>query len=445
MIEAVGTREFSSGWEAVLRGVERAEGVDRLLYVDLLVRLPSFVKKLKGEADLALSKALEHPLPDLNLVTDTKSLPTDAKPAEVRENVVAALSLAHGEWVLDYIFRSLASEDRSQRARAELVKRLAERCILVDTWFECLLKQSALRDFAHTASPENAAARLRDIASSFADGVRNYRTRLSVTEGAGSTLAELCRELVAMGPRQSVPKNLDAAATEIARLLDEVLGIRLTLVAEPEAYAALGTLRRWWQPLPYPKSLVAALEPIVSKLLAGITFRGRAGQRSDSLASRLAECLGSSEAARTMLKKIPEHEPGLSPEIVDWLAGITRAVTAPPGAAAVLREVVDQHAIAEFAPVLLSAYEAGESLRQTPPGSLPNALSGLISAVESFARQHGLEVVGSPGQSVEYAPLLHSTVDGRVPREARVHILKPSVIRKLNNGGRDVLIKAIVR
>jgi hypothetical protein len=352
------------------------------------VRLPSFVKKLKAGANSALVKALQRPLPDLDLITDTKSLPVDAKPAEIRENVALALSLTNGDWVLGYVLRSLASEDRSQIPRTELVKRLAERCALVDEWFEGLLQQSTLRQYAQAASPDNAAARLRDIAASFADGVRNYRTRLSATETAGLRLADLCLLMVQIGPQQKIPKRLDAAGVEIVRLLDEILGVRLTLIAEPEAYAVLGTLRRWWHPLPYPKHLVEALEPIVAKLVSAIALRGRMGQRSESLASRLGECLGNPAAARMMLKSIPERERGLHPDIVDWLSGTTRAATnTAPGITAALRGVVDRQAIEDFAPLLIVAREASESLEKPVSGTLSDALSGLVSAVERFARQ----------------------------------------------------------
>jgi hypothetical protein len=279
--------DFSAGWQAVVSGVSASEGIARLLHVDLLVRLSSFVKQLKTSAHSALTNALQHPLPDLDLVTDTRLLPADAKSAEIRENIAIALSLAQGEWVLSYVFESLASEDKSQRARVELVKRLAERSSLVDDWLEGLIQQPPLRRFVQNVDPDNAAARLRDIASSLADGVRNYRTRLSATEAAGLKLANLCRLMVSTNPQRKIPRKLEGAAVEVSRLLDEVLGVRLSLIAEPEAYAVLAILRNWWQPLPYPKQLVAALDPIVAKLVSAIALRGRMGQRSDSLASRL--------------------------------------------------------------------------------------------------------------------------------------------------------------
>src|SRR5688572_13032978 len=91
--KAKDTDDFSAGWQAVVSGVSTSEGVARLLHVDLLVRLSSFVRQLKASARSALTNALQHPLPDLDLVTSTRSLPADAKPAEIRENIAIALSL----------------------------------------------------------------------------------------------------------------------------------------------------------------------------------------------------------------------------------------------------------------------------------------------------------------------------------------------------------------
>jgi hypothetical protein len=111
---------------------------------------------------------------------------------------------------------------------------------------------------------------------------------------------------------------------------------------------------------------------------------------------------------------------------------------------AALRGVADQRAIGAFAPILLIAREASEALSRGFCGTRSDTLTGLISAVESFAREHGLEVIGNPGEVVEYVPLLHTTIDDRRPNDARVRIIKPAIVHRLHDGGSEVLIKAIV-
>jgi hypothetical protein len=191
----------------LMRGLERlrewaVEGpeIDRLIAIDLLVRIPASIRKVEKFAQSLRAEALHQPLPPLSTISEKKGLPTSAKPAEIRENVAKALNQATGEWVLPYVIRALAEEDRSQRCRNALSRQVAQRISFVDQWFDSLLKEPALRDLAEKQGIDNSVTRLRDIALALGETIRMQRYRLQISVSSGRLLSELAR---AVGPDQA--------------------------------------------------------------------------------------------------------------------------------------------------------------------------------------------------------------------------------------------------
>jgi hypothetical protein len=101
----------------------------------------------------------------LSIISEKKSLPGSAKPAEVRENVAEALKDAAGDWVLPYVFKALGDEDRSQRCRLALAREIAAQEPSIDSWFERLLEGPGLCDISGRDT-EIAAGRLKDVCES---------------------------------------------------------------------------------------------------------------------------------------------------------------------------------------------------------------------------------------------------------------------------------------
>lgn len=445
LTSVIDSREFEAGFSAVGDEAKAADGVPRLLAVDLIVRLSNFVKKLKPKAEKLLADALEHELPPTSLISDTKNLPAEAKPAELRENVAVALTQASGEWVLPYILRALAEEDRSQRCRLELARQLAVRDKSVDDWFAKLGEQLSREKLATHSGFEIAVARLRNLSAALADVIRQERVLLAVSEAAGRELARLCRRIVPLPSQTAIPARLGAAAAEVARLLDELFAARLILIVEPDTYAVLEVFQRWWQPLPYPDPLETALQPILDKLVTGITWRARVGQRSEHLALRLRQAVGKTKDAQKMLTQIAATETGLFPEIDDWLRGRSRVSSSTAEAlAGALRGVASEDVTVALAPILLDAIQAEASLKSGSSEDLADSLRRLSTRIKAIASQRGLEVVGQPGDVVEYSPSAHESRSGNTPAEPRVRIVRPMVVRRRQDGGQDILVKALV-
>src|SRR5262249_46630112 len=80
----IGSDEFVRGFDCLCLAEKERVGVDRLIAVDLIVRLSKFAKKLMPKAQGALTAALATELPPSWLLVHSKSLPPVAKPAEVR-------------------------------------------------------------------------------------------------------------------------------------------------------------------------------------------------------------------------------------------------------------------------------------------------------------------------------------------------------------------------
>jgi len=441
LITSIDDPQFEVGFKGIERDVA-SEGISQLLAIDLIVRISSLAKKLKSRAKVALSAALQTELPPCSLIVETSDLPNEAKPAEVRENVAMALAYASGSWVLPYIIRSLAEEERSQRCRLELAQQLATRERSIDRWLKMLRGERALQ-WRGTPDDdvEGRVAKLRDISAALADAVRKNRSQMIATQSTGSELAALCQTIVRVD--SASPKNLSRTAVEVIKLLDEIFAVKLTLIVEPAAYSILEDFWRWWHPLPYPKPLTDALVPILGKLLTGITLRARMGQQSDALLSRLRQAYGDADAANRRLVALADDEVGLAPEIQDWLRGRSRIGSLTGDiAATALRNVANQELAGVLATLFLETHTA-KKVKEDRDDSA-NSLQRLDTIIHSAALRNGLKIVGEKGDRVEFSSLAHETVDGQVPAEPHVVLVRPMVVRQRQDGSRDVLIKALV-
>ena len=439
LLEAVDTEAFRSGVAALGDAAERERGVGRLLAVDLLVRLAGFAKKIGPEIEGRLRGALQAELPSLGLLDDAKRLPDGARPAELRENAARALRFASGGWVLPYIHRALVQEDRSQRCRVELALRLAERQDRIDEWFAGIADRSAKELSGPAGTAAGGVSRLRGLAEALRKAVAANRAGLKATTRSGAGLARLARSFVQVSAKEAVPKGLDGAAAAVAELLDEILSVELTLIVETDMYAVLESFERWWRPLPYPESLSGRLAPVFEKIATAITLRARWGQRSTDLAIRLRQCCGDRNAAARRLRKIAQDEPGLEPPIDDWLRG--KAARTPGGgsAAEAVQAVSNEDLTEAIALLLLDAEAAGREEE-----ALADRVRTLLHGVRALARRRRLEVEGEAGETVEFRPLAHRMLSGKLPPRARVKVLRPMVVRRRRDSSGEVVVKAVV-
>src|SRR5215211_521369 len=128
MQAAAARPEFQSAFNELGGICAQGHGTDQLLAIALVVRISELVKgELKVAAAEVLSKALTNQPDPFWTISDTKEVPTEAKPSEIRENIALALTHASGSWVIQYVIEALAREDKSARCRLELCRQLVLR------------------------------------------------------------------------------------------------------------------------------------------------------------------------------------------------------------------------------------------------------------------------------------------------------------------------------
>jgi hypothetical protein len=98
--------------------------------------------------------------------------------------------------------------------------------------------------------------------------------------------------------------------------------------------------------------------------------------------------------------------------------------------------------LAAIAPIILEATANEQPVQdQSDDTASLKRLTGQIKALASRLR---LEVSGTIGDIVEFTPLNHRTLTGNLPREHRVSILRPMIIRRRPDGSIDTIEKALV-
>lgn len=401
----------------------RDNEVNRLIAIDLLVRIPASIKKVARTAKPIREEALRSAIPPLSVIFEKKELPEGAEPAEVRENVAKALADASGDWVLPYSFRAF----------------IAQRTTNIDEWFDRILAENSIQNLSERLGIEVGAVRLRDIALAFAETIRVRRYRLQLTTRVGRFLSNLVRTLVPLRPRDTLPKRGTDAACAVVGLLDELLAVRLTLMDEPEFYEVLEPLRRWWGQKKYPAKLEEALTPIVDKVLAGIVFRARGGQRSESLMLRLRQAINDDSETNHKLAALAKTEAGLSPDVQDWLLRIGRKASSTGSEGSrLLTAVAEERFIRALAPAFLLAATTGAVQNDKD-------VARLTEIVKNIGTQFGLEIVGKAGDVVEFSPAAHEHIEGGTPNEHRVTLVQPPVLRRRVDGGNDIIMRGLVR
>jgi len=445
LLDNIDTGAFDSGLASISETAKSGQDIERLIAIDLLMRLAGFVKKITPKIENTLRDALQTQIPPLGLLEASNRLPEGAKSAELRENIANALRHASGDWVLPYTLEALLCEDRSQRSRVELAGRLVERENNVDNWFVSITELPVKQLVGPPDNSPQSAARLVGIVEALRKTVSENRSHLIVTSQSGPGLAKLVRAFIQISQSQTIPKGLDKAAASIADLLDEILSVKLTLIVEPEMFVVLELFERWWRPLPYPRPLLVRLAPVSEKIATAIAFRARWGHRSTDLAIRLRQSYADHNAAARRLREIAQGEQGLEPSIDDWLRGRAMRRSDGNSAAEALTAAANEDLTEAIALLLLDAVTAqGERETLSGPPSPDDRVRRLIHGVETLARRRRLEVVGEAGGIVEFRPLEHRMLSGASPRRSDVKILRPMVARRRHDGGRDVVVQAIV-
>jgi hypothetical protein len=440
-----GSPEFLQAFHQLQNDCVATRGSAQLLAIALVVRISELVKgELRASTASLLSKALTTPLDPIWIISESRNLPREAKPAEIRENVALALSYATGPWVLNYVVDALAREDKSARCRLELCRQLAIREPHISRWIE-LLNEQSWSDFLKDNTTERAG-RLRDLNIALSKIIRDRRKTIVTNVSVGPALATFMQKLIPGNSRLNRSTKLVEAGVSVLNLLDEILVTDFTLIPDADTYAPLAVLFRWWQPSSYPDKVTQALTEIVHKLISAIRLRARMGQRSETLSLRLRQALGSQAAAAEALAEVAQTERGLDATIDDWLRGNVRESSATSAAVgSLLAGSAGVEIIKSVAPLLLDCAEAMSIANHTNDPKAATELRRICSRVNSLASELNLVVAGRVSDLVEFNRTAHRTLDGSIPSEPTVRVIRPMVVRRRADGSQDIVERAIVK
>jgi hypothetical protein len=230
--------------------------------------------------------------------------------------------------------------------------------------------------------------RLRELVIAITTTLREQRNAVVVDEQAGPALAKLIQDVAPVTRRTPRGAKLVDTALALVELLDELLAIDFTLIADPDAYAPLAVVARWWSLSTYPSPIADGLRGIVRKLTSAVRLRARLGQRSENLVLRLRQALGSGDAATDALTQIAETESGLTPDMDDWLRGRARESSVTADALTSLLSRTSTPMLTDaIAPLLLDSIDATLVIAQDSASPLAGHLRRLCGRIQALAAE----------------------------------------------------------
>ena len=430
---------FLDAFDRILKFSIAGSSIDRLLAIDLLVRLPAASKKLSARAEVHLNESLRVELPPLHFVNNHSNLPKHAKPADIRENIALGLKHAQGEWVENYLLKSIVNEHQSQRTREVLINELVTRSDQLSALLETLIHSFKIL-FSHKDQPST----LLSICQAFTRVISQNRQIINVGSSSPKMLDALAGCLAKYSGKGPIPQKLEHSAIAMVGLLDELLTIDIALFIEEESYLPLRRISGWWNLRSYPRQLNSALSPIVSKITSAISIRAKMGQKSHELIGCLRNAVQDADRVSRIRSSIADST-SLIPDIDDWLRGNQRNVASRSSALQrALQSVDDEDGDVLIGNLLILSAAAMRSIDSGNVEQATNTAIAISNRIQSASLQRRLRTEGEVGDIVDYVPSAHGTSDSDIPLGHKVRLESPTVVRVREDGTRDVVIRAVV-
>jgi hypothetical protein len=252
-------------------------------------------------------------------------------------------------------------------------------------------------------------------------------------------------------------------ADELLALIHELIRARFSLATEAATYEALYVAEDWLSPRRWPAFAKSSAHAriLVADLREALTILARQGRTDATLLRLLTRAAGSEEAVRAATSQIAQ-QPGLSPEVREWLVHLGDVPRRPaPRTETLAAESQELAENAFLADLLIEAEQLARRSEIVRQEVLPEVkilaptlaaqLEGHVGqgfaiseAIRSLARRRSLEVRGRPGEVIEFSPLEHEIVDGTEAGVRYVRIRKPTVVYVRPDSVPVVVRKALV-
>lgn len=386
---------------------------------------------------------------------------------DAREYIAGMLDHAEGEWVAGWATKALLDEVGSDEVRRALAAQLLARAPTLADAFLLLAKSVPGSLHERPGRKDSDLARHRRIARLF--NVLEEAVRAARIE-SGSNLADALNAMLqATAFRFAPPKAGPEAEQETAGAAIAVLAFVSTLVrtrfsisTDPDAYAAVPRLRRWFGGQAWPHSMADALARTSQSVREAIALRARMSLPSRELLSVLVQIHEDRQVAVRLIAPVAE-QPGVPPDVQDWLRSggmpTSTRTSAPDLVEAGMRdsdELIARAGIAAAKVRVLVDGEAKAAVVRMRELQLAPEVVRPINLLVSFARtmpddlfsllsRRSIELFGEQGCVVEYDPTAHAGAGGRPVGSERVRIMASGARRVLPNGTTFVLQRATVQ
>ena len=443
LAEFVDVPIFLKGFDRLYQFATAGTALDRLLALDLLVRLPAATKKLTSRAEKHLRATLKDEIPPLSILNDSSYLPEQAKPADIRENIAIGLSYAQGEWVRNYLLTSIVNEQQSQRTRDVLLKELVTRTDTLGGLIHDLIH--AFDRYTDSAKDKNNPyLNLTSICLSLTNIISQDRQIIEIDVSSPTTLDLFARSMIKYSGKHPLPPKLEDVAIAVVRLLDEILIAEISMFVEPNSYLAIERISRWWNFRSFPSPLQLAMQPIVSKLVGAIGIRAKMGQKPQELLTCLRHAVQDPQQFIRIRNELAESA-NLAPDIDDWLRGKERRSVGRTRAwRRALKSAGQEETDQLIAGLLIYSSNLRQALEEGNDEEAKSAAIGIASRVRSAALARRLKMEGTVGTIVDYSITAHETPNAETPVGQMVRLETPMVVRTREDGTRDVVFKAVV-
>lgn len=425
---------------------------DRLLAAELLVRLSKTLRTHRERIIEELKPALLVALPDLREMPSPVELGKEFKASEARENVALALSYIDYPWVPAYRLRALVQEDRSDEVRKLIATQIFESTDSLESTLDGIA-HAIEQHTSEIFTPNAAARRTRDLLAAIAVGARS--SLLDGTSEIGTSLDRVARLLLTRSGLPKDSKLIEECIEALAAATDEFLRSRVHLIIDGRSYQAMRLVSSWWGAAAFTDAVNLALAPIVKHLRGAVLLLARMSQRSEGLVDALTITLGGRAASAAFLQRLEEAHPEIDASIRRWMrAGGRDLQSSGVQGLERLNQAVSRELDVVLAEVmrdslsldgaLAGAEDGVRGSRQTTPSDVTKLSRQLSRDIREVAGIRLLSTYGHSDQVVDYSPGLHEKADQTLPREAKVRIVKPAIVRVSGDKIVEVLLKAIV-
>ena len=442
-----GDPRFELGLErwSLLISDKAASDEHRLLAIAELIRAGQMVKKLQVRLRQIIEPAFASPLPPCSLL----------KEADDRLNVARACSMMNADWLPIYLAQAIVEEEAGEKARTELMAALMQRVGSISQVLS-LMAESFLAVRPETESPgESMAKRLTRTLAVFRSQL--LTSLVEAGEDVGKKFDGMIRDALRNSGRPQEEKTQLELTREIVLSLHDLVRTRFSVSTEAETFSSVRFCRSFFTVTSWPTDLKDAMEFLVQDVSEALVMLGRQDVPNQGLLDQLELVCGVKERARYVANNIADKHTELPERIRDWLkrGRLVNKIAVSDTLETTMLEAVDSSiglALIEarllkgqddLVERIVSTLEIYDSSVASSARAYDCKVKAATSAFAEVAKRRGIELLGSVGEEIDFAPKYFDSLGAVAGR--RVIVRRPAIVRSTSQGmPAEVVLKGIV-